>query len=145
MARSKYVSVVVVTAFFDHLAQRIAIARTILKNPSILFFDEATSALDSDTERAIMASIREVSRDRTALIIAHRLSTVIDADKIVVLDKRGYVAEEGTHQQLMQKRGRYYTSWMKQQMTGSGSFIGEDDHEEGAADDETPPKVSKTE
>ena len=70
--------------------QRVAIARTILKNPRILLFDEATSALDSQTEKEIQASLREVSRDRSTLMIAHRLSTVIDADQILVLDGRAH-------------------------------------------------------
>ncbi|MEK7355233.1 MAG: ABC transporter ATP-binding protein/permease, partial [Bdellovibrionota bacterium] len=82
--------------------QRVAIARTILKNPAILLFDEATSALDSHTEREIQSSLREVSRHRTTLVIAHRLSTVVDADEIVVL-KDGTIVERGRHQELLAK------------------------------------------
>src|SRR3546814_17501828 len=77
--------------------QRVAIARTILKAPRILLFDEATSALDTKTERAIQQSLREVSRDRTTLVIAHRLSTVVEADEILVLEQ-GRVVERGRHE-----------------------------------------------
>ena len=94
--------------------QRVAIARTILKKPSILLFDEATSALDSHTEKEIQASIREVSADRTTLIIAHRLSTVIDADEILVLDK-GQVVERGSHDALLELDGLYAAMWRRQQ------------------------------
>ena len=94
--------------------QRVAIARTILKHPSILVFDEATSALDSHTEQEILASLREVSAERTTLTIAHRLSTVIDADEILVLDQ-GRVAERGTHAALLQQDGLYARMWARQQ------------------------------
>ena len=94
--------------------QRVSIARTILKNPSILLFDEATSALDTDTESAIQASLAAVSRDRTTLIIAHRLSTVVDADEIIVLDK-GNIAERGSHQALLERDGVYAHMWHSQQ------------------------------
>jgi ATP-binding cassette subfamily B protein len=94
--------------------QRIAIARTILKAPRILIFDEATSALDTHTEKEIQASLREVARDRTTLVIAHRLSTVIDADEILVLDD-GRVVERGTHAALLERGGRYADMWAKQQ------------------------------
>ena len=93
--------------------QRVAIARTILKEPSILLFDEATSALDSRTEREIQDSMNAVSADRTTLIIAHRLSTVVDADEIVVLD-RGRVVERGTHVALLAKGGQYAEMWARQ-------------------------------
>jgi ATP-binding cassette subfamily B protein len=94
--------------------QRVAIARTILKRPRILLFDEATSALDSHTEKEIQASLREVSADRTTLVIAHRLSTVVDADEIVVLDA-GRVVERGTHGALLARGGAYAAMWAKQQ------------------------------
>ena len=86
--------------------QRVAIARAILKRPRIFVLDEATSALDSATERAIQANLREVCRGTTTLVIAHRLSTVVDADEILVLD-RGRIVERGTHAALLRKDGLY--------------------------------------
>ena len=97
--------------------QRVAIARTILKQPAILLFDEATSALDTHTEREIQESLREVSQDRTTLIIAHRLSTVVHADEIIVLEK-GKIAERGTHVALLAAEGRYARMWRQQQDGG---------------------------
>ncbi len=94
--------------------QRVAIARAILKNPRIFLFDEATSALDSKTEREIQKSLREVSKDTTTLIIAHRLSTVVDADEILVLDE-GKTVERGTHDALLRAGGAYATLWARQQ------------------------------
>ncbi|MBM3546464.1 MAG: ABC transporter ATP-binding protein/permease [Alphaproteobacteria bacterium] len=94
--------------------QRVAIARTLLKHPSIFLFDEATSALDTHTEKEIQASLREVSRSRTTLVIAHRLSTVIDADQILVLE-RGRVVERGRHAELLAKEGLYASMWRRQQ------------------------------
>lgn len=94
--------------------QRVAIARAILKNPRIFLFDEATSALDSKTEREIQKSLREVSKGTTTLIIAHRLSTVVDADEILVLDE-GKTVERGTHDALLRAGGAYATLWARQQ------------------------------
>ncbi|MGE0650520.1 MAG: ABC transporter ATP-binding protein/permease [Alphaproteobacteria bacterium] len=94
--------------------QRVAIARTMLKNPRILVFDEATSALDSHTEKEIQAALRQVSENRTTLVIAHRLSTVIDADEIIVLDQ-GRITERGTHAGLLASRGQYAAMWARQQ------------------------------
>lgn len=94
--------------------QRVAIARTLLKNPSILIFDEATSALDSANERAIQAELQNVARNKTTLVIAHRLSTVVDAHEILVMDA-GHIIERGTHAQLLQANGRYAQMWALQQ------------------------------
>ncbi len=94
--------------------QRVAIARTLLKDPPILILDEATSALDTATERDIQGALDRVSENRTALIIAHRLSTVIHADKIIVLDK-GRIVESGTHDDLLAKNGLYAHMWQSQQ------------------------------
>lgn len=96
--------------------QRVAIARTILKRPRILVFDEATSALDTHTEREIQAALRKVSADRTTLVIAHRLSTVVDADEIIVLEQ-GRVAERGRHDELLARGGLYEAMWRRQQET----------------------------
>jgi ATP-binding cassette subfamily B protein len=93
--------------------QRVAIARTILKNPPILLLDEATSALDTHTEREIQGALAEVSRNRTSLVIAHRLSTVIDADEILVLD-HGEIVERGRHAELVNRGGHYASMWNKQ-------------------------------
>lgn len=93
--------------------QRVAIARTLLKNPSILILDEATSALDSVTEREIQSALDNVSKDRTTLVIAHRLSTIVNADKIMVMNE-GTVTEQGTHKQLLKKRGLYAKLWKQQ-------------------------------
>ena len=94
--------------------QRVAIARTLLKNPPVLIFDEATSALDSANERAIQAELRAVSQGKTALVIAHRLSTVVDAHEIVVLEA-GRVVERGAHAELLARGGRYAQMWRLQQ------------------------------
>jgi len=94
--------------------QRVAIARTILKSPKILLFDEATSALDTHTEREIQAALEQVSADRTALVIAHRLSTVVNADEIIVLDD-GIIIERGRHDALLAQDGAYAELWRRQQ------------------------------
>ena len=93
--------------------QRVAIARTILKAPPILMLDEATSALDSHTERDIQDALERVARERTSLVIAHRLSTVVHADNILVLD-RGEIVEQGTHPELLAKGGLYASLWARQ-------------------------------
>jgi ABC-type transport system involved in Fe-S cluster assembly fused permease/ATPase subunit len=93
--------------------QRVAIARTILKNPKIFFFDEATSALDTGTEKEIQKNLENVSKDKTTLIIAHRLSTAANADNIIVLDQ-GTIIEQGTHENLLLKKGKYFQMWGKQ-------------------------------
>jgi ATP-binding cassette subfamily B protein len=94
--------------------QRVAIARTLLKNPPIVIFDEATSALDSANERAIQAELQGVSQNKTTLVIAHRLSTVVDAHEILVMDT-GRIIERGTHAQLLVANGRYAQMWALQQ------------------------------
>jgi ATP-binding cassette, subfamily B, heavy metal transporter len=94
--------------------QRVAIARTLLKNPPILIFDEATSALDTTNERAIQAELQGVSANKTTLVIAHRLSTVVDAHEILVLDA-GRIIERGTHAVLLARQGRYAAMWALQQ------------------------------
>ena len=93
--------------------QRVAIARTFLKNPKILFFDEATSALDSSTEKEIQKNLENMSKDKTTLIIAHRLSTAAYADNIIVLDK-GSIIEQGSHNYLIDLKGKYFEMWEKQ-------------------------------
>ncbi|MFZ3286014.1 MAG: ABC transporter ATP-binding protein/permease [Telluria sp.] len=94
--------------------QRVAIARTLLKNPAILIFDEATSALDSKAEQAIQSQLKEIAKNRTTLVIAHRLSTVADAQQILVLD-HGRIVERGTHQSLLAGNGLYAQMWERQQ------------------------------
>ena len=94
--------------------QRVAIARTLLKNPPILIFDEATSALDSRNERAIQAELEAAAQDKTVLVIAHRLSTVVDAHEILVMEQ-GLIVERGTHAALLAQRGRYAQMWALQQ------------------------------
>ncbi|MEW6024099.1 MAG: ABC transporter ATP-binding protein/permease [Pseudomonadota bacterium] len=93
--------------------QRVAIARTLLKNPAILIFDEATSALDSKSEQAIQGQLKEIAKNRTTLVIAHRLSTIADAQQIIVLD-HGRIVERGTHGSLLAARGLYAQMWERQ-------------------------------
>ena len=107
--------------------QRVAIARTILKQPQILLFDEATSALDTHTEREIQKSLDDVSANRTTLVIAHRLSTVVNADEIIVLDE-GRIIERGRHGDLLTQGGAYAALWARQQ---AAARRGEDDAVDG--------------
>ncbi len=108
--------------------QRVAIARAILKNPPIMVFDEATSSLDSGTEKAIQGELARVSENRTTLVIAHRLSTVVDADEILVLEA-GRIVERGRHDQLLAENGRYAEMWRLQQREST-------EHKESAVDAE---------
>ena len=94
--------------------QRVAIARTILKNPSILVFDEATSALDSLSEAAVMTAIEEISKGKSSIVIAHRLSTIVNADRILVME-HGNIVEQGNHQSLLKQNGHYAQLWAMQQ------------------------------
>jgi ATP-binding cassette subfamily B protein len=87
--------------------QRLLIARAVYKNPEIIFFDEATSALDAENEKIIMENLNQFFKNKTAVVIAHRLSTVKNADQIVVLDK-GKIIEKGTHNELINLKGNYY-------------------------------------
>jgi len=100
--------------------QRVAIARTLLKNPPILVFDEATSALDSANERAIQAELASAAQNKTTLVIAHRLSTVVDAHEILVMEA-GHIIERGNHAELLQLNGRYAQMWALQQNSEAGS------------------------
>ncbi len=93
--------------------QRVAIARTLLKNPAIMIFDEATSALDSHAEQLIQAELKEIAKTRTSLVIAHRLSTIVDADQILVMEK-GRIIERGTHTELLNSNGAYARMWERQ-------------------------------
>ncbi len=101
--------------------QRVAIARAILKQPRILIFDEATSSLDSHTEKAIQQTLAEVAENHTTLVIAHRLSTVVDADRILVME-RGRIREQGTHRELLEAGGHYAAMWELQQREGSDAL-----------------------
>jgi ATP-binding cassette subfamily B protein len=94
--------------------QRVTIARAILKRPRILVFDEATSSLDSHTEQAIGNTLSEVAENHTTLVIAHRLSTVVNADRILVMDQ-GSIVEQGTHRRLLESAGAYAAMWELQQ------------------------------
>ena len=102
--------------------QRVAIARTLLKNPPVLIFDEATSALDSSNERAIQAELRNAAQNKTTLVIAHRLSTVVDAHQILVMEA-GQIIERGTHAQLLALQGRYAQMWALQQESGEQTDV----------------------
>jgi len=104
--------------------QRVAIARALLKRPRVFLFDEATSSLDSHTEQAINVSLQQIARHHTTLVIAHRLSTVVDCDEIIVLVD-GEVVERGTHRQLLQLGGRYQAMWQTQMQAADGVANGE--------------------
>lgn len=93
--------------------QRVAIARTLLKNPPILILDEATSALDTQTERQIQEALARVAEHRTTLMIAHRLSTIVGADNIIVME-HGQIVEQGTHEGLLLRQGKYAQMWAEQ-------------------------------
>ena len=105
--------------------QRVAIARTLLKNPPILIFDEATSALDSKSEKAIQAELRQIAQNRTTLVIAHRLSTIVDANQILVMD-HGRIIERGTHRALLELNQTYAQMWALQQQEEASRQTGED-------------------
>jgi len=102
--------------------QRVAIARTLLKNPPVMIFDEATSALDSANERAIQAELKSASRNKTTLVIAHRLSTVVDAHEILVLEA-GEIVERGTHSELLARHGRYAQMWALQKIEAAPQVL----------------------
>ena len=101
--------------------QRVAIARTLLKNPAIMIFDEATSALDSATEKSIQAELRDIAKDRTTLVIAHRLSTIIDANQILVMDQ-GRIMERGNFRELIDQNGKFAEMWRLQQQEEATSI-----------------------
>jgi ATP-binding cassette subfamily B protein len=107
--------------------QRVAIARALLKNPAILVFDEATSALDSKSEKAIQAELARIAANRTTLVIAHRLSTVVDADRILVMDQ-GRIVEQGAHRELLDRDGLYARMWALQQEEEARDGVGSDSH-----------------
>jgi len=111
--------------------QRVAIARTLLKNPPVLLFDEATSALDSRSERAIQHELDLIARERTTLIIAHRLSTVVHAQQIIVMD-RGRIVERGTHRELIRMGGLFAQMWALQQQRAEQAQQDEADERVGA-------------
>jgi len=105
--------------------QRVAIARTLLKNPPVLIFDEATSALDSANERAIQAELKSAARNKTALVVAHRLSTIVDAYQILVMEQ-GRILERGTHDELLELGGRYAEMWRLQRSTEASAAVAPD-------------------
>jgi ATP-binding cassette, subfamily B, heavy metal transporter len=124
--------------------QRVAIARTILKSPPILLLDEATSALDTHTEKDIQDELDRVSRNRTTLVIAHRLSTLVDADEILVLD-RGVIVERGTHHQLLAQSGLYASMWNRQREAQMAREILAEVGDETAAPNRNPPEAGAAE
>jgi len=120
--------------------QRVAIARTILKAPIIIMLDEATSALDTKTERHIQASLEKVCTNRTTLIVAHRLSTIIDADEILVL-KDGEIVERGRHQDLLTLEGLYATMWNQQLESREGGDSADPEPEDNRTAETAPPNA----
>lgn len=119
--------------------QRVAIARTILKSPQIVLLDEATSALDTETERNIQASLAKVCANRTTVVVAHRLSTVISADQILVL-KEGQILERGRHEELLSKGGIYAGMWQKQQSNNESSSDSETERKDKISEKLQQPK-----
>ncbi|MGA8169383.1 MAG: ABC transporter ATP-binding protein/permease [Methylocystis sp.] len=117
--------------------QRVAIARALLKAPRIFLLDEATSALDSGTEAEILGRLNAIASNQTTLVIAHRLSTVVDADEIIVLDK-GLIAEHGSHQRLLGANGLYASMWGKQHATAAKSMLGQEASEHPIMNGEGP-------
>jgi len=124
--------------------QRVAIARTILKGPPILLLDEATSALDSHTERDIQDALDRVAKNRTTLVVAHRLSTIVGADEILVLDQ-GLIVERGTHQELLARHGLYASMWNRQREAQMARDILAEVEEPQGGRDRGPPGVAEAE
>jgi ATP-binding cassette subfamily B protein len=104
--------------------QRVGLARALLAQPRVLILDEATSALDSRTEAAIQATLRKVTAGRTTLVVAHRLSTIVGADDILVI-RRGRVVERGRHGDLIAQNGEYAALWRRQTRAGAGADVTE--------------------
>ncbi|XP_044043980.1 ATP-binding cassette sub-family B member 6-like [Siniperca chuatsi] len=121
--------------------QRVAIARTILKAPQIILLDEATSALDTQTERNIQASLTKICATRTTVVVAHRLSTIIGADQILVISD-GRIAERGRHEELLLKGGRYADMWMKQQQAQDSDSSSETEAKDRKSEKLQPPSTS---
>uniref|UniRef100_A0A4W6G3P1 ATP binding cassette subfamily B member 6 (LAN blood group) a n=1 Tax=Lates calcarifer TaxID=8187 RepID=A0A4W6G3P1_LATCA len=121
--------------------QRVAIARTILKAPQIILLDEATSALDTQTERNIQASLAKVCANRTTVVVAHRLSTIIGADQILVINE-GRIAERGRHEELLLKGGLYADMWMQQQQTQDSDSSSDTEAKDRSSEKLQPPSTS---